>query len=288
LEYFDFWNVENEMVTRVYETENIKVLDYSDSPKCYIFFSSNGLFYPNTLSEFEEKVIKKDRYEWENIASSKEIKKVCGRAIFVRDIYKQYYVTGVSKTNNSIDKVLEKLKELSKGYEIVTVGSSAGGYMAMLAGALLKATDCYSFSGQVSLYRENRVEIHPFLKRYANDREYNKYYDIIQLIKESNTNIWYFYPFYNEADKEEFGCIEDGKCVKGFAFAMKNHAETMYAENMKHIVSKSTKEMENLYFAYKGQAIERDAFFRRTVSVSTRAAFYKKKIIRFMKRRLKK
>ena len=96
MEYFDFWNAENEMVKNAYASENIKVVDYSDIKVCYIFFSSHGLYFPNTLEEFEEKVVKQNRFEWENIASSKEIRKVCGRAIFDRDIYKQYYVSVIN------------------------------------------------------------------------------------------------------------------------------------------------------------------------------------------------
>ncbi len=288
MEYFDFWNAENEMVKNAYASENIKVVDYSDIKVCYIFFSSHGLYFPNTLEEFEEKVVKQNRFEWENIASSKEIRKVCGRAIFVRDIYKQYYVSGINKRENSIDKLLVKLKQLTQGYQVITVGSSAGGYMAMLVGAVLKATDCFSFSGQVSLYLQNRIESCPFLKQSVEDSQKNKYFDITDLIKESNLHVWYFYPYYNEADKEEFGYIKAGKSVKGFAFALSNHAETMYAENMKHIISKNEKKLEKLYRHYEGKVIKREDFLFRSTSIATIFLFYKKKTIRFIKRRLKR
>ena len=59
---------------------------------------------------------------------------------FVRDVYKQWYLKGVNAEIDSIEKLYEFLKAETEGYQIVTVGSSAGGYAAVLFGYLLNAT----------------------------------------------------------------------------------------------------------------------------------------------------
>ncbi len=288
MEHFDFWNESNELVAEAYRGENIKVVDYEKGQYCYIFFSSNGLYYPNTLSEFEEKVVKQNRFEWEHMALSREVLRVCKRAIFVRDIYKQYYVTGNSENYDSIDKLLKRLKELTEGEQIITIGSSAGGYMAMLAAASLGAVSCFSFSGQVFLYEQGRIDDMPFLKKFQDVEDRNKWYDIRKLVKNSKANLWYFYPANNEADRKEFSYIEDGQNVKGFAFNLSNHAETMYSENMKHIISKNPRQMEKIYTRYQGKVIDRREFLFRTATLFTIFMFYYKKVVRYVKKRIGK
>lgn len=71
-----------------------------------------------------------------------------GMMIFVRDIYKTFYVKGINHDVSSIDALLELLEEKTAGYQIVTCGNSAGGYMAVIAGKHLSADRIFSFGGQ--------------------------------------------------------------------------------------------------------------------------------------------
>ncbi|HAU87813.1 MAG TPA: hypothetical protein DCW90_20700 [Lachnospiraceae bacterium] len=144
------WETPNPMVDEIYHRDNYEVIDYDNTNICYVFFSSNGLFFPDTIKEFQEKIVDKNRYEWKRMASSKEIVVKSGRHIFVRDIYKQWYAKGISYLINSVDKMVLLLKQLTEGYDVITVGSSAGGYMAALMAAELSAKACFDFAGQIS------------------------------------------------------------------------------------------------------------------------------------------
>lgn len=61
---------------------------------CVIYFTSNALYYPNTEASFTKSVIEKDYYEWRSNVPITAFKQ-----IFVRDIYKQWYLQGI---NNQI------------------------------------------------------------------------------------------------------------------------------------------------------------------------------------------
>ena len=108
------WDSPNSLVEGIYSTDNYEVIDYDNGKICYIFFSSNGLFFPDTISQFKETIIDKNRYEWKRMATGKEIISKSGRHIFVRDIYKQWYTKGISNTVNSIDKMIPLLKALTE------------------------------------------------------------------------------------------------------------------------------------------------------------------------------
>ena len=67
---------------------------------------------------------------------------------------------------NTIPLLLEWLKKETRGYEVYTVGSSAGGYAAVLFGYSLNAERIISFNGQFILYdllSTSTPEINPIL-----------------------------------------------------------------------------------------------------------------------------
>lgn len=258
------WEQDNELLSEWYNKDNILVKDVGKGDKCYIFFSSNDIYYPNTVEEFNERIVKRDRYEWTNMASSPEIMANAGRMIFVRDLYKQWYITGVSSLIDSHEKLLEKLRELAGSYRVITIGSSAGGYIAALAGIKLNAEACFDFSGQVVL---NKLE-HDFCVRMKGcEPEDIEYYDLKPEIEKSDCHIYYFYPAYNTGDTEIFRSIEEFNNVYGFGFNQKNHAATMMAGNMRFIVCRDRNYMTGLYERYKGKIINNITFFFRTAPI---------------------
>ena len=88
-----------------------------------IYLTSNNLFFPHTEEMFWKAVVEKDRYEW-----TKQKISYVQKHIFLRDIYKQWYASGINSTLDSIDKVVEWLKVEVKDYtRIVCLGSSGGG-----------------------------------------------------------------------------------------------------------------------------------------------------------------
>lgn len=96
---------------------------------CYIYFSSHAVYFPETKGNFKDKIVNKNVFEW----YKRRISNV-RKSIFVRDIRKQFYCEGINNNLNSIDKLLGFLKKETKNFDVITVGSSAGGYLAALVG----------------------------------------------------------------------------------------------------------------------------------------------------------
>lgn len=265
MEEFEIWGENPDpLVQEAYRKNNYKVVDIPKGTNvCYIFFSSNGIYYPNTKLEFEEKIIIQDRFEWESLPGSKKIESFCDRQIFVRDIYNQWYICGINEKINTIDKLLELLYELTKGYEIVTVGISSGGYIVALAAAKLNAKKCFNFSGQVSLWNEVKGNI--FLEHKSKEDIYTKWYNIKDIIESSNCHFYYFYASGCEQDFESWKMIKDCSNVFGFGFPWKKHAATCFIWNMPYVLTKSDQEMEGLAEHYMGKKVNPLIFSLRTM-----------------------
>lgn len=113
-----------------------------------IYSCSNNLFFPHTEEEFVKNVVKKDKYEWYGCRLQR-----ASKHIFVRDVYKQWYATGLNRNIPDIDSMFLFLQKECDGFsEIVTIGSSAGGYAATLFGTMLNANICFNFNSQWELF----------------------------------------------------------------------------------------------------------------------------------------
>ena len=57
---------DNQEIFEAYSNlQNYKVLNFDRQGEyCYIFFTSHGLFFPTTISEFKKEVVEKDKFEW--------------------------------------------------------------------------------------------------------------------------------------------------------------------------------------------------------------------------------
>ena len=273
----------NELLAGQYAKDNIRVEDIGKGNKCYIFFSSNDIYYPNTIATFTRKIIEQDRYEWVNMSRSKEIMMTAGRYIFVRDLYKQWYITGANKRDNDHDGLEKKLRELSEGYRVITVGSSAGGYAAALFGALLNAEACFDFSGQLTLAGINQAFC---LRMMGTEPERLKYYDIRSLMKDSKCRFYYFYPHYHVKDREIYESVSGFDNVYGFGFNQKNHAASMMAGNMRFIVCRDREYMQRLYARYRGRVINNILFFFGTAPVYMWIPIGLREARMFIKRRM--
>jgi len=70
-------------------------------------------------------------------------------SIFVRDPSKRMCAHGIGGNLDSFDKLLEALREIAQrlnATRIITIGSSAGSFAAILAAHLLKADYCHAFA----------------------------------------------------------------------------------------------------------------------------------------------
>lgn len=184
------FQINSEIVRSVYINQQNYKIEYNNSCKkniCAIYFSSNDIYYPNNEEIFQKRIVEKNFFEWYNT-------RINGRKhIFLRDIFKQWYLEGINAELDSPEKIFEWLKRETEGYEVVTVGSSAGGYSAVLYGSLLKAQKVIAFNAQFSLKAiadESGEKCNPLVYKYKNtDR--SKYFELKDKISDS-VNYFYF------------------------------------------------------------------------------------------------
>jgi hypothetical protein len=219
------FQADSEIVKKTYEELDNYEIIYKDNKEnngqVVIYFSSNGLYYPNTEKEFENKIIKQDRYEWK-----KNLIKNVGKHIFIRDIQKQWYIEGINKEFNTIEKILDFLKNETKGYKVTTMGSSAGGFAAVLFGILLNADRIYSFNGQFDIsYRlkDSNDIVDPLLFKNKSKDQYNKWYNLEMYIKQYKGDIYYFASKYSEVDRLQIEVAAKHSNIITILFNSKEH-----------------------------------------------------------------
>lgn len=256
----------NELLKNQYENNNnyfVQAVGKSDI--CYIFCSSNGIYYPNTTETFIKTIVEGDRYEWGKISNSDEVQEAAGKIIYVRDIYKQYYVRGINGTIDSIEKLCELLKELGSGMKIRTCGISSGGYLATILGVYLQAECVYTFGGQWSLFEglqdaEERGQLEKsyyFLHKYRSVEKYKRFYEITGLLKNNKVPIMYFYSAQNEEDKVQAQLLKEAKpsCVYCFAMKSSEHGYTMFNGCYKKVLTCSVEKLKQIHFKYENHLI---------------------------------
>lgn len=214
------------------------------------------------MEVFKEKIICNDRYEWAHVAT--EMVYYFKKIIFIRDVRKNFYVTGINSKINCIDKLIEFLMDECKGHKTIVVGNSAGGYCALIIGAKLNAHAVFNFSGQWNLYEHERVIIdHYYLNKFADSEMHNKYFDVAQLVKDSETTIFYFYPLKSEQDIKQAAYIHNIRNIYVFAFDSDKHGQGMPTTESYIKLFMSDKEMlKELSNSYHGISLKPDEMDR--------------------------
>jgi len=176
------------------ELDNYKIIENSKSTSKHVIiaFSGNGLYYPNEEHILQKKILEEDYYEWYNILKD-EISKY-KKIIFVRDVRKTWYVDGINKKYNTIEKVFDLLKQVTSEYdEITCVGNSAGGYAAVLFGCLLNAKKIFTISGYIHVNNTIYEDLlNPKLLQASKNPEKYKWFDISPLVAEYKGTIFIF------------------------------------------------------------------------------------------------
>jgi len=246
----EFHQIEHQKVQEAYSNNsNYKIISNREikknkKPKACIYFSSNGIYFPNTIETFEN-FLEKDKYEWE---SNKLID--IDKHIFVRDIYKQWYANGINSKLNSIDKLIDFLKLETNGYQLVTIGVSSGGYMAMLVGRILEAEKIICFNGQFDIWDQSveplNLEKNPLLIEVKNNKAKNKYFNILDACFKSNSSIFYFGSTLSDWDKEQ---SEIGLKLNDFhPVFIKNdmHGVPFYMQNLSTVLNMTASELKRI------------------------------------------
>lgn len=234
---YDVWN--STLLEELYKKDNYKVIvnGKCNNNRCIIFFTSHDLYYPNNEMAVKEAIVESDKYDWMNLSKHKMIVENYRKMIFVRDIYKQWYVTGINSRVSTLDSLVKFLQAHTEGFETTCVGSSAGGYAAAIVGVKLKAKSCFCFSAQFSIW--DQEEEAPFIRKYKNDPMRSRYFNIMDEIKHKckETNIYYFYPANSEWDSHQSKLIENNKEIVRFSFNTNRHGATMYPANIPYVLS---------------------------------------------------
>lgn len=107
---------------------------------------------------------------------------------------------------------------------MITVGSSAGGYAAILYGSWLGAERIFSFNAQFelnSLLEYNAAEKNPILYRNQNQSDIRKYYDIVPMI--SSPTVYYFMSENCQWDSKQLRHLGDNPNVCIIRFKSSHH-----------------------------------------------------------------
>ncbi len=201
------FQVDSDIVRQYYENHDNYRIEYSEGvPKtyCIIYFSSNDIYYPNTEAAFREQLMKQDKFEWYKTRITKGYKH-----IFIRDIQKQWHINGINSKINTPEKLYQFLASETKGYKVITIGSSAGGFASVLFGQLLKAEKIISFNGNfelISKLKTSNEEICPLLFRNQHDQELIKWYDTRNFITDPDS-IFYFQSIFSKQDVYKYNQV---------------------------------------------------------------------------------
>jgi hypothetical protein len=244
------FQIDSDAVKEAFKSNNY-FIEYEGSDEmmvndlCVLYFSSNDIYYPNTQDSFTHSIMKKDKYEWKRnkIKSAK-------KHIFLRDIRKQWYLGGVNEYLDTPSKLLEFLKSETSGYRVITVGSSAGGYAALLFGSLLKCESVYAFNAQLNLkviMKNSNPFVDPILFDRVNDISWVNYFDLSNFIS-SCTNNYYFQSCRSRIDFEQYEAIslEAQKNIKVFRFWTSNHGFPFLRINLPQVLAFRPEELNQL------------------------------------------
>lgn len=231
------FQVDNSMVKACYSNhDNYKVKLHENTGVqnnlCVLYFSSNELYYPNTAKAFENSILAKDKFEWQ-----RNFLRIAHKHIFIRDIQKQWYTEGISIKNNTPTKLFELLKELTHGYRVFSIGSSAGGFAAMLYGGLLKAERVYAFNAQLNLnliVQNSNPNTDPLLFKYR-DSERAKFFIIDNFIS-PQTDYFYFQSSKSTFDINQYASLDKKEAIIRIPFRTGNHGFPFLRHNLEYVL----------------------------------------------------
>lgn len=234
------FQIDDPAVKKVYkEADNYKVKFHSgphvQEDLCIVYFSSNELYYPNTETAFTNSILIKDKFEWQ-----RNFIRYAHKHIFIRDVQKQWYVEGISQEHNSPKKLFNLLQELTESFRIYTVGSSAGGFAALLFGSMLNAKQIYAFNAQLNLnliIDESNAFVDPLLFKHK-DKENAKYY-VIENILNTVSDYYYFQSSKSAFDMKQYNSLDNKNSLTRIPFKTSNHGFPFLRHNLMHVMELS-------------------------------------------------
>jgi len=191
--------------------------DEGDKNLVAIYFSSNGAIDRVNTNYFEF-------YKTRIQKASKHI--------YLRDVNCLWYSKGISNEINSPEALLNFLKKETEGKKVITIGSSAGGYAAILFGVLLGAKRIFAFSPQI-----------------APPANLNSQYNLPEMIAESDVLIYYTLPYKNEEDFLQYQKVQNLKNIRLLPILSSHHGVPLEKNILKKILNSDTQRLNVLYSA---------------------------------------
>lgn len=279
------FQIKSNAVLKVFEMNNYCIeynnSDDCDTNLCVIYFSSNEIYYPNTLKSFEYSIIERDKYEWKKNRFAN-----AGKHIFIRDIRKQWYIGGINSKLDTPLKLCDFIKNETEGYKTYTIGSSAGGFAAILFGSLLKVNRVYAFNAQLNLnliIDNSSYLVDPILFEKVNDDQLKHYFDLSDFINES-VEYYYFQSCYSKMDVLQYESIsaQAKRNLNVIRFKTSNHGFPFLRINLPYIFAFDKNNLDALL----GKNLNLIFFSIRLIGITATVEFILKAVIeRYRKKR---
>jgi hypothetical protein len=239
------FQTDSEIVNSVYSEKDNYLIELNPKATenyCVLYFSSNDLYFPNTELAFQEQLINKNRFEWYGNRV-----RFASKHIFIRDIQKQWYLNGVNKRLDTPQKLHAFLEEETKGYKVIALGSSAGGFAAITYGQLLHADRIYSFNGQfevLSLLKKSKESTDPVIFRNQNNPTLLPFFNTVNFIT-NPSSIYYFRSTQSVWDIEQNAHVM-ALGINRISFTSSNHGLPFLKSNLPVVLNMSKSELDAL------------------------------------------
>ena len=240
------FQTDSDIVNRVYEAGKNYFIEEdptSNSNFCVLYFSSNNIYYPNNEEVFLKRIVYNNKFEWYGTRINSAAKH-----IFLRDIKKQWYLSGLNQQISNPQAMIDFLKRETAGYKIIALGSSAGGFAAVLFGQILGAERIYSFNGQFeinSLLVRSSESVDPLLFRYRRNSLIKSFYDIKDFITNPST-IYYFCSSRSSWDIEQHQHVSDLKGITTFSMQTSHHGIPFLKTSLPSLLNMDPLMLQNL------------------------------------------
>lgn len=239
------FQADDPVVLNQYNSSDNYLIEFTpgvDKTYCALYFSSHFVYNPNSEEAFNRDVIRKNKYEWYGTRIP-----YAHKHIFLRDIIKQWYLTGINGKINTPEALLLFLQKETSGYKIIAMGSSAGGFAAVIYGQLLKAEMILSFNGQFEVNSQLKTStpiIDPIVFRNQHNPDLRKYYDTRNFIVNPKS-IHYFFSKKSAWDFQQQSHIADLEIYKT-AFITGHHGVPFLKSNLPAILRQDKKSLRKL------------------------------------------
>lgn len=202
-------------LNKAYNFDNFKIVEVGNSNICYVFITGNVINPRRGTFSFYEK--NKNDFEWMNVSRSKKVMKNAGKYIFIKDYASKFYLYGCNHNLNSIDKIIEFIKNETVGYDVYFAGYSGGAYLSLIIGSKIENTKrIYSFGPIYNVLLWDGVD-HSYTDedkdyfRCCTDKEKSKFFDITGLINKISDKTISFYGTGCDSDVVQQNYLEEKK-----------------------------------------------------------------------------